>query len=225
MKMKKMQKKIKNQKNSWVKAAILATVLLSLIACSKAKDHVAVRIPVNNPGAIDFKAKDKIFFLDLSLQNLPEKLDPKPLMHTFFLDELPKEIGKDIEVLELEEDGGKSRENLGELLKVHQKSLLITGNLKVDIKKRSIIRKVKTEGKKIKQFVPVQLWEMVLTMTITDSDSGEKIFEEEFKSQLKEADPDKQAFNFKSLFNTLCERFIKKIKKTKRFEERFLLLK
>ena len=195
---------------------IFLTIVMLLVfisvSCVTKKDHVSVRIPVKNKKAVDFEKPAGLFYIEAILENAPEKYNPRQEVTDFFLKELPRLIKKDVEPIR--EDTDKTG------------SLLITGKLKFEIKDRSVIKKVKDEsGDKKKAFVSVQHWALNFEVIITESDSGKELFKKNYESKLKDAKVEEAEYNFKSLFNTVTDNFIREILRKERFEQRYLLLR
>ena len=194
-------------------------LMMSVISCSSATNRVEVRIEVNNPTAVDFEKYDKIFYKDVALEWTPRDFTPEEELKGFFLKELPRIIEKDIEPWEGQGPGAETG--------MPPNSLLITGKLTLDIKERSKIKEVKDEtGKSKNVFAGIQHWDMTLTLEMKDSNSGSDIFKEEYKEKLSDVDSSETTtkFNFESLFFKQTNRFLMKIKKTKKMQRRYLLL-
>ncbi|MCK5057542.1 MAG: hypothetical protein KAT34_12840 [Candidatus Aminicenantes bacterium] len=190
---------------------IILPVFLSL-SCVTTKDHVSVRIPVKDKKAVDFEKPKGIFYSEAIIENVTENYNPRQDVTDFFLKDLPRYIKRDIEPVT------EGIEKTG--------SLLITGKLKLEIKERSVIKKVKDEsGKKAKTFVSVQHWALNFEVIITESDSGKELFKKNYESKLKDADPEEAEYNFKALFSKVTDNFLKKILRKERFEQRYLLLR
>ena len=198
--------------------SILTLILLVTASCSSSSNHVVVRIPVQLQSQVNFEKPGKIFYQALTLENLPGKYDPRPLLDEFFIDEFAKIIDKKVEPLEKE----KNQERLNK----HPDAMLISGKIVLDIKDRSIIKKIKDKsGKKGKGFVSIQHWEMNMEILLTLPSTNKTLHKKTYTGNIKEAEPGKIDFNFKSLFNDLTDSFIKEVTKKKKFEERILLLK
>ena len=66
---------------------------------------------------------------------------------------------------------------------------------------------------------------MNMEIKLTIPSTGKTLFTKTYTGRLKEAEPGKYNFNFKSMFNDLTDSFIKEVTRKKKFEERILLLK
>lgn len=191
---------------------IITLAALTSFSCIVGKDHVSVRIPVKDSRAIDFKTPKAIWYRDLVIENQPKDYQSRQQVTDFFLQDLPRVIKRDVEVLPEEADKSNS--------------LIISGTMKFDIKDRSVIRKVRADdGEKKKTFVSVQHWAMDFEVIIIASDSGKEVFKKNYESKLKDADPKEADYNFKALFNTVTDNFLKDMMRKERFEQRYLLLR
>lgn len=220
--------KMKRKKNKLVLPVLLVGIFLS-ISCSVSRDHVVVKIQVKDPGAVDFNRWEKILYTGPVVKNLPKNYNPNPVISDFFLKEFSQVIKRDVELLNIESFQAGP---IGFIVLIIREltqsphSLLVSSHLTMEIKGRSIIQTVKKEsGKKEKDFVSVQNWVMMLEIALTDINTGKIVFKKDYNSTLKEADPQKPEYNFKSLFNELTDRFIRQVTKESRYEERFLLAK
>lgn len=191
---------------------IIILLVFMSVSCVTTKDHMSVRIPVKDKKAVDFEKPKGIFYNEAIIEKVPEKYNPSQDVTDFFLKDLPRFIKRDIEPVK--QDSDKTG------------SLIISGNLKFEIKDRSIIKKIKNKaGKKEKSFVSVQHWALNFEIIITESDSGKELFKKNYESKLNDADPGKAEYNFKALFNKVTDNFIKEILRKERFEQRYLLLR
>jgi hypothetical protein len=222
IKKQKKRKEIKSKRPRWLNLGFMAVVFLMMaaVSCSSVSNNrVEVRIEVNNPTAVDFAKYDKIFYKDVALEWTPEDFSPVQELKDFFLKELPKIIEKDIEPWEGQGPGAEAE--------MPANALLITGKLSLDIKQRSKIKEVKDEtGKSKNVFAAIQHWDMTLSLEMKDSHSGSNIFTGEYREKLADVDTSDTTtkFNFETLFFKLTNRFLMKIKKTKKMQRRYLLL-
>ena len=220
-----MSKKMKN-KNNLITAVIFSYIfavfiLLGPVGCRSLGNRVEVKISLKDPGVIDFEKYDKILYKDLTLEAMPKDYSPEEELKIFFLDELPKEIGRKIKHWTPGKENGKGEMPPG--------SLLITGTLKLDVKERSKIKEVKNnDGKKGKKkaFVTVQHWKMTLTAVLKNTTTGQELFKEDFTARVSDAEvgPDSSKFNFENLFFKIANRLVKKLTSTKKEQRRYLLL-
>lgn len=201
------------------KIPILLICIFVFISCTK--KPLIVRIPVNQESRVAYEKFDAIFIGGFDITAPISDPDPKKKLIKFFTDEFQQAIQKKIEHVEIETDPENRLESIKNKLRKHPNTLFITGKFTIDIKTRSIVKKVKE--KKKKAFVKIQLWEMTWKLVMIDSDSLKTISQQTFDSKMKDADPNKAQFNFKSLFDNLTERFMHNIKKKFKFQNRYLL--
>jgi hypothetical protein len=141
----------------------------------------------------------------------------------FFTHEFQKTLNRKIEYFEPEKNAADSIQSLREKLKNFPNSLLITGKFKTDVKTRSIVKDIKKETKKKKAFVKIELWEMELEVEYIDTNSFKTLGKKTIRSNLKDADPTKTEFNFKSLFDKITDQFLQESQKKVRIQVRYLL--
>ncbi len=190
---------------------------LLMTGCSRnTGNRVQVMVELPAPNLVDFEKFATVLYKDLTLEAIPQGFDPLNEINTFFLQDLGRSMNKTIAHWE--------REKHGEM--VPTKLLIISGNLKVDIKSRSKIEDVKAEGKlkKKKEFVTVQHWEMTLSLIMTDATTNKEIFKEDFKAKLANVDSTTPRFNFENLFFKVTGDFVKKITRTKKMQRRYIIL-
>lgn len=201
------------------KIPILLICMFVFISCTK--KPLIVRIPVDQESRVAYEKFDAIFIGGFDITAPISDPDPKKELIKFFTDEFQQAIQKKIEHVEIETDTENRLESIKNKLRKHPNTLFITGKFTIDIKTRSIVKNVKE--KKKKAFVKIQLWEMTWKLVMIESDSLKTISQQTFDSKLKDADPRKAQFNFKSLFDNLTERFMQNIKKKFKFQNRYLL--
>jgi len=207
------------------KIILLLCIFFVSISCSK-QNHVEIRIPIKLKSVIDYKSYDKIFVGDFKIESSLKSFNPETELYLFFTKEFSQSIKRKIEKMSSQNINGETPQSLKERLKNLPNSLFITGELKINIKTRSIVKNVKNKsGAKNKAFVKVQLWDMILTITMTDSNSGEIASQNTFNEKLKDADPSREKYSFKLMFDNMTDRFIKKSTRRIRPQKRFLLLK
>lgn len=192
--------------------------LFSSASCTGGASRIEVRIEVENPHAIDFDKYDKILYKDLTLEWPAKDFSPEEQLRSFFLEELAKNIDKNIEPW----DGNTSDPEAG----IPAGALLITGKLTLEIKERSKIKEKKDETGKVKNvFVGIQHWNMTMALVMKDADTGKDIFKQDFTEKLSDVDSSETTtkFNFEKIFFKMTNRLIMKVKKTKRMQRRYLL--
>lgn len=197
--------------------------ILALASCSE--NFVQVRLSVSDAQSIDFEQYDKIVYADLILESLPKNYNPEKELNVFFLTDLAKLIGKDIEHFTSKEKTGKERlESIKESVKENPDSLLITGTLIFDIKSRSKIQEVTNEeGKKEKGFVEVQHWDLTLKIEMIELSTDKELFKKSYSEKLADADISNPKYNFEKLFFKINNRFAKEIISVKKMQRRYLL--
>jgi len=200
-----------------------AMFILALASCSE--NFVQVRLSVSDAQSIDFEQYDKIVYADLILESLPKNYNPEKELNVFFLTDLAKLIGKDIEHFTSKEKTGKERlESIKESVKENPDSLLITGTLIFDIKSRSKIQEVTNEeGKKEKGFVEVQHWDLTLKIEMIELSTDKELFKKSYSEKLADADISNPKYNFEKLFFKINNRFAKEIISVKKMQRRYLL--
>ncbi|UCH95231.1 MAG: hypothetical protein JSV88_34005 [Candidatus Aminicenantes bacterium] len=214
-------RKIKNKRLVSVSMGFMVVVfsLFSMISCASGTNRVEVRIEVKNPNAIDFETYDKVLYQDLTLEWEPKDFTPEDQLKSFFLSELPRVIDRDIEPW----DGKTSAADMV----IPANSLLITGKLTLEIKERSKIKEIKDQetGKPKNVFTSIQHWDMTLALVMKESKTGKEIFKQDFKEKLSNVDTSDTTtkFNFEKIFFKLTNRFLMKVKKTKKMQRRYLL--
>lgn len=192
--------------------------LFSTVSCTRGSDRIEVRIEVENPHAIDFGKYDKILYKDLALEWPAKDYTPEEQLRDFFLDELARNIDKNIEPW----DDDTSDPEAG----IPADALLITGKLMLEIKERSKIKEQKDETGKVKNvFVGIQHWSMTMALVMKDGSTGKDIFKQDFTEKLSDVDSSETTtkFNFEKIFFKMTNRLIMKVKKTKRMQRRYLL--
>jgi hypothetical protein len=192
--------------------------LFSASACTKGSDRIEVQIEVENPHAIDFEKYDKILYQDLVLDWSAKDFSPEEQLRSFFLDELAKNIDKNIEPWT-----GNTADAETPL---PANALLITGKLSLEIKERSKIKEQKDEtGKGKNVFVAIQHWSMTMAVVMKDTSTGKDIFKQDFTEKLSDVDSSETTtkFNFEKIFFNMTNRLVMTVKKTKRLQRRYLL--
>lgn len=187
-------------------------------SCTRGSDRIEVRIEVENPHAIDFEKYDKILYKDLSLEWPAKDFTPEEQLKSFFLEELARNIDKNIEPW----TGNTSDPETG----IPAGALLITGKLTLEIKERSKIKEQKDETGKTKNvFVGIQHWSMTMALVMKDGDTGKNVFKQDFTEKLSDVDTSETTtkFNFEKIFFNMTNRLVMRVKKTKRMQRRYLL--
>ena len=191
----------------------LMIIIAIIISGCKLQNSRIVHFPVTGKNAIDFEKYKDIFFENIEIKSFTESYDPSHDIKNFFINEFSKAIKRDIILADI----SKTEEKTG----VSNPSLIIGGELKLKIIKRSIIE----GGKKEKKFVKVENWEMEMKIFFRDTETDKKIFFKTLKSTINSADPKKPDYNFKFLFRKITEKFIRGIRPVGKIERRYLLTK
>lgn len=195
------------------------------ISCSQ-QNHVEIQIPVKLKNVVDYEGYEKIYVGDFKIDSSLESFNPETELYQFFTEDFSQSINKKIETLTREEDSDTPPQNLIERLKNFPNSLFITGELKINIKTRSIVKNVKSSaGSKNKAFVKVHLWEMILKIIMIESNSGKITSQNTFEEKLRDADPDKVDYSFKLMFDNITDRFIRKTTRKITSQKRYLIIK
>lgn len=193
--------------------SILVLFLILLADCSVTTDHLLVRIPYRHEKAVDFDKYEKIVYSPCKLTGTEsiKDYDPRQEVTGFFLKDLSQAVKREIHP-------GEAASG--------EKALIVSGELKIEIKERSVIRKVKGEsGGRKKAFVPVQHWTLELKVKVREASSDKELFFNTYESKLKDADPGKGEYNFKALFNKVTDKLIREITRKEKFQQRYLLLR
>ncbi len=172
-----------------------------------------VYIPVPTVKAVDFAGYQDIFYSGIMIKGIPENIQSKKITNNFFVNEFSKVVKKRV-------SGPVSIDPKAEK---RNKSLLISGDIVVNIKKRSIIGSKKKDGKKIRIFKKVENWELEMSLTFQDIGTGKILFTKKMKSILNSADPKRPDYNFRFLFRRVTERFIRRVMRLGKIESRYLL--
>ncbi len=205
-------------------AVVVACLVLSLTFVGCSNKFMEVRIEVPGYKGIDFAKYDRLLYADLIVESTPKGYNPETEVREFFLKDLPGILSKDIEAVDAK---GKTADEKIEWAKQNQKdpggTLLITGKLVFDVKTRSKVEEVKEHGKRVKRFVKLQNWGLVLEVVMTELETGKKIFEKEFKEKMAGADVKNPKYNFEALFFKQNSRLQKELTSAKRTQRRYLL--
>jgi hypothetical protein len=212
---------MKTKNISILTLSIVTAVFLVLTACTN--NFTEVRIKTGDIKIIDFDKYDKIIYADIEIVSPPENYSPDKELRFFFLDDFAKITGKTITHYEIKD---QDREKIKDEFKNSPNTLLVTGKIIFDIKTRSRVAEVKNaEGKKEKQFVPVQHWTLTLNLEIIETASGEELFKKSYTEKTAEPDLTNPKYNFDDLFFKINNRFQKDITNIKSTQRRYLLLK
>jgi hypothetical protein len=192
--------------------------LCAAVSCTRGANRLEVRIEVENPHAIDFDRYDQVLYKDLVLEWPAKDFSPEEQLRSFFLEELAKNIDKDIEPWVGNTSDPEAALPAG--------ALLITGKLTLEIKERSKIKEQKDETGKTKNvFVGIQHWSMTMALVMKDGSAVKDIFKQDFTEKLSDVDTSDTTtkFNFEKIFFKMTNRLVMRVKRTKRMQRRYLL--
>ena len=203
----------------------MGSLTILLLASCAQSNTVQVNVPVEDPDAIKFMDYDKVFYGGIQIQADIDPVNPEEALTLFFTSEFERIIDREITPLRTKKEGEKPTRSIEERMKNIPKSLLIKGEFSVDIKAQNIVKDEKGESKKkVRVLSKVELWVMKLSVTFIETETWTPIITHSMTTRLKDADPEKRSFNFKSLFDDITDQFIRKATRTKRMEKRTLLL-
>jgi hypothetical protein len=204
----------RNQLAVWAFCLVLGFFMSGCSSQLGNRVDVMIELPAAN--IVDFSQYDTVLYKDITLESIPEGVKPLEEINTFFLQDLGRTVDKKIEPWDKEKHGTT----------MPVKCLLISGNLKIEIKSRSKIENIKEDGKNKgkKGFVTVQHWEMVLSIVFTDATSNKDIFKQDFKAKLANVESDSPKYNFENLFFKVTGEFLKRVTRTKKMQRRYILL-
>jgi hypothetical protein len=179
---------------------------------------------------------EQVYFLDF-LQNLSDKnYDPQPQIQRFFIYDFAAAIGRKIVPLTLPDwdrmrngnspAGFSFNDNIffQKLLAAHPKSLILTGQLGVDMKATSIIQEVRDDrGKKKNAFVTQKLWNADAKIVLIESDTGKTILEKSHSEKTTLENVFVLRYQFGQLLDRLGDKLMPELQRKKRFQERYIL--
>lgn len=208
-----------------IKLIPIILFIIFSISCSH-KENIRVNISMGDINIVDLDKYIKILYNDFEIKLPKNSFNSKKYVKDFFLNDFSKAVEKKVEYFDTDTDFFKDSKFFLENLKNFSKTLLITGKIKIEIKSRSIIKKIKVKsGKRKKSFVQVQDWKMTSDIVLIDSGTGEKIYEKNFIDNIKDSETSDTKFNFETLFFKTTNKFIKSILNRTKIEDRYLLVK
>ena len=208
-----------------IKLIPIILFIIFSISCSH-KENIRVNISMGDINIVDLDKYIKILYNDFEIKLPKNSFNSKKYVKDFFLNDFSKAVGKKVEYFDTDTDFFKDSKFFLENLKNFSKTLLITGKIKIEIKSRSMIKKIKVKsGKRKKSFVQVQDWKMTSDIVLIDSGTGEKIYEKNFIDNIKDSETSDTKFNFETLFFKTTNKFIKSILNRTKIEDRYLLVK
>jgi len=110
------------------------------------------------------------------------------------------------------------------LLAAHPKSLILTGQVGVDMKATSIIQEVRDDrGKKKNAFVTQKLWNADAKIVLIESDTGKTILEKSHSEKTTLENVFVLRYQFGQLLDRLGDKLMPELQRKKRFQERYIL--
>ena len=204
---------------------LVALAILVGASCAS-QSTLQVTVPVNAPDAIKFLDYDKVFYGGINIQAEVEPIEPGKNLADFFTDEFSQIVGREITPLPLDPEAAKTGRSIEERVSHIPNSLLIKGEFSIDIKSQNIVKDEKGRSKKkVRVLSKVELWEMKLSVSFIETETGKPVAVHSMTTRMKDADPEKRSYNFKSLFDDITDQFVRKATRKVRMEKRTLLLK
>ncbi len=197
------------------KIALSLSVVFSLFYGCRTQPVNIVKIPVKSKSTIDFVKYDKILYKPFIYKNFPIGYDPGPSVDFFFLNEFKKIIKKDISKY--------SSDNKKSVITNSEKSLLIIGEIILDIKIRHVVDRKKRRKKGV--FVKIENWNMKMDIKFIDMNTGKNIFNKILKEKILSTDGKRPDYNFEFLFGKVTEKFVRYFLGLGRYETRYLMKK
>ena len=218
-------------KSRWLS---LLGVLVLCAACSDSYTRLQLELPEKDTVGLD--RFEQVYFLDF-LQNLSDKnYYPQPQIRRFFIYDFAAAIGRKIVPLTLPDwdrmrngnspAGFSFNDNIffQKLLAAHPKSLILTGQLGVDMKATSIIQEVRDDrGKKKNAFVTQKLWNADAKIVLIESDTGKTILEKSHSEKTTLENVFVLRYQFGQLLDRLGDKLMPELQRKKRFQERYIL--
>jgi len=208
-----------------IKLIPIILFIIFSISCSH-KENIRVNISMGDVNIVDLDKYIKIFYNDFEIKLPKNSFNSKKYVKNFFLNDFSKAVEKKVEYFDTDTDFFKDSKTFLENLKKNSNTLLITGKIKVEIKSRSMIKKIKVKsGKRKKTFTQIQDWKMTSDIVLIDSDTGKKFYEKSFIENIKDTETSDTKFNFETLFFKTTNKLIKSILNKTKIEDRYLLVK
>ncbi len=204
-------------------------------------DRVPIFIPNKDFIAISNYKRVIVQQYDFTIPKV--EFEYKKVFENFFKIELKKNINKEIELIKekliiIKQDKSnipktKSpkkkvqiiKTKLNENIKTNYKdSIIITLNMTLTIDKRHVIEEEKDKyGDIIKSFVKKTVWELKTNIHLVDVNSEKILKHYKIKKKISEKNRSSKQFNFKYLFDSTMNEFLKKLTKKGHTEHRYLL--
>lgn len=208
-----------------IKLIPIILFIIFSVSCST-KENIRVNIDIGDVNIVDLSKYIKILYNDFEITLPKNSFNSKKYVKNFFLNDFSKAIEKKVEYFDTDTDFFKDSETFLENLKKTQNTLLITGKIRVEIKSRSMIKKIKVKsGKRKKTFAQIQDWKMISDILLIDSNTGKVIYKKKFTENIKDAETSDTKFNFETLFFKTTNKFIKFILNKTKIQDRYLLVK
>jgi|GEM_PF-3430544 len=192
---------------------LLPLLALLLFQCAgNGPEYITVQVAMEKNDSIDITAFDRVYYRGFDLKpDRPEKdLNLEEIVTNYFIHNFSALLDRDI----LSYPDGEPEPG----------SLVIGGDIVLQILERNVIKKIGRPGKRENEFVKVENWSLELKVQLIAFPDREVIYENSYKKTLDEADPDDPYYNFKTVFNYCADQFARQVSGKERVEQRYLLL-
>jgi hypothetical protein len=210
-----------------IKFQILALVLIVFYQCSSV-DYVLVRTHTKNNQAINLNNYAKIYYTDFVVdfsENSSNGYDPKNDIKQFFLEDLAKNMQISIDYLPEKITDVSDQSIIKNLSAHYPNSLIITGKMNINVKKRSIIKDFKKEsGKKSKKFIQIEHWDFSSKTILIDTAKEAILHAIDYKKIISDVDPDSPKYNFEKAFFNSTHKLLFYLQSNEKKEERYLII-
>lgn len=205
--------------------AIIAVTGL-FMSCSSNSNTIPVMVSLPDATTQPLANYEKVLADTFTITPAIKNLDATASIKKYLLDDFAKAIDRDVESVEVGDDYFVNPEQYTADLTQFVNSVIITGKIQIDIKKRSIIKDFRdASGKNSRRFVSIQHWQMKATIALLESNSGKIIFKKEYSEKKSNVEPEDALFTFEGMFFRIMDQVIKNFQKGKRIQKRFLLIK
>ena len=133
-----------------IKLIPIILFIIFSISCSH-KENIRVNISMGDINIVDLDKYIKILYNDFEIKLPKNSFNSKKYVKDFFLNDFSKAVEKKVEYFDTDTDFFKDSKFFLENLKNFSKTLLITGKIKIEIKSRSMIKKIKVKSGKRKK--------------------------------------------------------------------------
>lgn len=211
------------KKNKLLLSLTVLAVLLFISACSSSQ-HLVVRFYLDEKKAVDFPKYEEIVLGHFNILFPDNAFDPLPGVQEFFKEDFAKTFNREVIIKPTLISYFKNPDECLEELTTYGNNVYITGNGKVEVKKRSVIKDIKDEkGKKKRDFVKIEHWSMEIEFVIIESRTGKILYQRALTEKLYEVDDQNLQYNFDDLFFKASNKFIHDLMKKRKRQERTIL--